>query len=517
MKNNPFPGWHWRLASIAIAVWIAFSLGRSLLAEDSLASESPDDAERPNLVVIMADNLGAWQLGCYGNADIQTPHLDELAEGGLRFSRAMSCNPVCSPTRASFFTGLVPSQHGVHHWLLDENLQVGPNARCVISQFTTLPKVLSENGYHCGLVGKWHLGGNETPQIGFHYWVTMPSGLTRTFYDCEVIENGITRTEPGNVMDFWTDRAENFLQSCKANASQPFYLQVMFNGPYSLDPELLITQRERARNRFTSMYANSDLNSFPRSEPHEGLFKHTSELNAIEAMRTVASQISGLDECVGRIMDALQRLELSENTLLVFCADQGLAGGHNGIWGMGHNTKPSVAYDSVMQVPLIVSRPGHVPAGEAVDLLVNNYDMMPTLLDYAGLAEHLPQHSPGRSFSPTLRGQEQAWENVTFYEHFYTRAVRTERWKYVFRHQQPDDLFDLENDPAESQNLAESPAHASVRQQLRRRIDEFFDRYADPRYDIVRGGTTQTWRPPFVEPDFVPIPGQTRYYDYEKK
>lgn len=475
------------------------------------------DTKRPNLVVMMGDNLGAWQLGCYGNPDIRTPNLDQLAADGLRFTRAMCCNPVCSPTRASFLTGLIPSQHGVHHWLQDENLQIGPNARCVISQFETLPGVLNANGYHCGLVGKWHLGGNATPQIGFDEWVTMPSGLTRTFYDCQVIENGTTRTQPGNIMDFWTDRAIGFLERAETNPEEPFYLQVMFNGPYSLDPELLITHRERARNRHTANYADNPMASFVRQKPHNGLFKHTIELNQVEAMRTSGALISGLDDCVGRIVATLERLELAQDTLIVFCADQGLAGGRNGIWGMGHNAKPSVAYDSVMQVPLIVSRPESVPAGETSNLIVNNYDMLPTILDYVGLDDEIPTKSPGRSFAPTLNGQQQNWENVTFYEHFYTRAIRTDRWKYVFRHEQPDDLFDLANDPEEQQNLADRAEHRTVQRELKQRLDEFFNHYADPQYDIVQGGTSQSWRPPFVDPSFVLVPGKTRYYEYEKK
>ena len=144
----------------------------------------------------------------------------------------------------------------------------------------------------------------------------------------------------------------------------------MFNGPYSLDPELLVTHRdERASNRHLDAYERRAMSSFPRLQPHAGLFKHTHELNDVTAMRTTAALISGVDDCVGRIVDELEHLRLGDGTLIVFCADQGLAGGHHGIWGMGHNTKPSVAYDSVMQVPLIVRQPGVVPHG-ACDVLV---------------------------------------------------------------------------------------------------------------------------------------------------
>ena len=258
------------------------------------------------------------------------------------------------------------------------------------------------------------------------------------------------------------------------------------------------------------------MDSFPRRKPHQGLFKHTKGLNNIGAMRSSAAQISGVDDGVGEVMNAIDRLGLTENTLVVFCSDQGTAGGHHGIWGIGHNTKPSVAYDKVIQVPLIIRHPGQVPAGETCDFLVNNYDLMPFVLDYLGLGEKIPRNSPGRSFADAARGRSMEWENVTYFEHFYTRAIRTDRWKYVWRHEQPDDLFDLENDPGEVENLAADPSHQDVVAGLKAKLDAFFAQYADPKYYIVQGGASKTWRPPFVDPDFVPIRDKTRYYDYSK-
>src|SRR4051794_6322393 len=128
-------------------------------------------ARPPNIVLILTDNQGAWTLGCYGNPDIQTPNIDRLAREGMLFNQCFSSNAVCSPTRATLLTGLIPSQHGVHSYLPAGGAQVGPHAYSTIAEFRTLPKILSEAGYTCGLAGKWHLGNNLKPQEGFTSWV----------------------------------------------------------------------------------------------------------------------------------------------------------------------------------------------------------------------------------------------------------------------------------------------------------------------------------------------------------
>ena len=210
-------------------------------------------ATRPNIVFILTDNHGAWTLGCYGNQDIRTPNIDRLASEGMLFTRAMSSNPVCSPTRATFLTGLIPSQHGLHSFL-DNKYMVGPEAYYTLKEFETLPRILHSEGYVCGLTGKWHLGANMTPQDGFSYWITMVRGSTRSFYDDPIIQDGKIRKTPRYMTDLWTEHAIRFIEQNRGG-EKPFFLYLAYNGPYGLGPLLL----EPARNRHAEYYADKYL------------------------------------------------------------------------------------------------------------------------------------------------------------------------------------------------------------------------------------------------------------------
>ncbi|QEF98376.1 Arylsulfatase precursor [Stieleria maiorica] len=449
--------------------------------------------DRPNVVLIMTDNHGAWTLGCYGNRDIRTPHIDRLASEGTLFTRAFASNPVCSPTRATFLTGLIPSQHGVHCFLGGGRLQVGPDARCTLDQLTSLPEVLRDAGYACGLVGKWHLGDNLHPQEGFDdYWITMPHGGTSTFYDAQIIEDGKIRKEPQYLTDFWTRHAVRFIES-QSQKDDPFFLFLSYNGPYSLSRLLL----REGRNRHAEFYADKELPSFPRDPTHPWQFSNRDYHNNPVSIRRVATEVSGIDDGVGTIMETLKRHGIDRNTVVVFVADQGWVGGHGGFFGMGDHTRPVTARDGMMQIPMIWRHPGGIRSDVRSDRMVTNYDFMPTLLNYLDLADKMPESppSPGKDFSRELTGDSSAStaETPVFYEFEGLRCIRTERWKYVHRHPNgPHELYDLQSDPDEFNNLVGERAHQSRAVELKERLDAFYGRYAVKQYDMYNGGGSQT-------------------------
>jgi arylsulfatase A-like enzyme len=457
---------------------------------DRAVAVAAEPAKRPNVVLILTDNQGPWTLGCYGNPDIRTPRIDQLASEGMLFRRCYSSNAVCSPTRATWLTGLLPSQHGVHSYLAAGAPQTGPRAYSTIAEFRSLPEILAESGYACGLSGKWHLGSNATPQEGFTDWVTMPAGHTTTFYDAQVIDDGEVRREPEYLTDFWTDRGVEFIERRK---DQPFFLYLAYNGPYGLGESL----SRPSRNRHAAYYADKEMKSFPREAAHPWLKANRKALNNVDAMRRYAAEVSGVDDGVGRILDALKKHGLEENTIVVFTADQGLACGQNGFWGMGDHTRPLTAYDWTMHVPLIYRHPGRIAAGSESELLLSNYDFLPTLLDHLGLVDKTPEEPPlaGHSYAKALAGKPLEWNDVMFFEYENTRAIRTSTWKYISRFPEgPEELYDLSADPSERRNLAEASEQLETKNKLRSKLKEFFEGYADPRFDLSRDGTSKAPR-----------------------
>lgn len=450
-------------------------------------------AQRPNLLFILSDNHGAWTLGCYGNKEIRTPNIDHLAAEGTLFTRAYCANSVCSPSRATFLTGLTPSQHGVHSYLGAEkqNSPSGPDA-CVIHEFETLPKILSRAGYTCGLVGKWHLGGSLQPQEDFSYWLTKPSGHTTRFYGDDLIWQGKIYRETNYTTDVIADHAVKFLE---ANRDKPFFLYLPFNAPYGLGA---VVQHAHT-NRHTAYYADKPMNSFPRAPIHQWMTGMGSRVcvNNVECMRSYAAAVSGLDDGVGRVLDALRRLHLDTNTLVVFAADQGLNGGHGGFWGIGDHSRPPNTHEAEVQIPLIFRQPGKISAGKTLDLMVSNYDFLPTVLDYLGLAGKAPTNpvAPGKSFAAALEGKTIGWRDAIFHEFENTRMIRTERWKLTRRFPDgPDELYDMASDPDERNNLINDATRAVEREKLTKRLEEFFSRYADPKYDLWHGGISKARR-----------------------
>ena len=457
-------------------------------------------ANQPNIVFILTDDHGCWALGAAGNREIITPNLDRLARTGARFDQFFCASPVCSPARASILTGRIPSQHGVHDWLRRGNLPEGASPYTFAGDNAAIEylrgqraytEVLAENGYVCGLSGKWHLGDSLQPQKGYSYWHIMPYGGSH-YYNAPFIEDGKVSLKPQYLTDVITDHALTFLRA-QQGRPEPFYLGVHYTAPHS--PWDADQHPEELR----ALYDGCPFESVPNQPGAHPWQINSTPRGTGEKRRELLSgyyaAITGLDRGVGRILDWLEANGLRENTLVIFSGDNGMNMGHHGIWGKGNGTFPQNMFDTSVKVPVIFSQPGRLPAGTVNSALLSHYDIYPTLLDYLGLRDQQPAQVdlPGRSFAPLLRGQlaQEREEVVVFDEYGPVRMIRSQAWKYVHRYPYgPNELYDLGNDPYENDNLIADPGKAATAAALKAQLDAWFLRYADPRIDGTREAVT---------------------------
>ena len=468
-----------------------------LSAGAACAGERP-----PNILFILTDNQAASLLGAYGNPDVRTPHVDRLAEQGIRFTRAFAVNGMCSPTRATLMTGLMPSQHGIHSWLDDELLDQWPESWSAVAEFRTLPLTLKNRGYRTAMIGKWHLGQPWQASIGYQHWITFPYGHTVDFWDNTIIDNDKTYpVKDRHIVDFFTDKAVEYIRD--HSGDQPFYLQLNYDGPYTNPP----TNYGPARNRFYPEYEGKEFTSFPRTAYNENLVEQLLSGNTNTFLRNklreglamhndpatmanVASQNTLVDDGVGRVLAALREQGLENNTLVIFSSDQGNFYGQHGLWQHTVVTTPSSMYETAMNVPLIVRHPGNIKAGQVSELLIGQYDIPATILDYVGMGDVRFENSPGRSFRFALTGNTDDWNDAVFYEQEETRVIRTANfayWKRLRSTGKPA-LYDMKQDPEQNRNVYDDPAYREIVADLDARLTGFFNEYADNKYDLWRGG-----------------------------
>lgn len=487
---------HRHLAHLASATF-------ALLAAVATAAPART-AHRPNVLLILTDNQSPSLIGAYGNAEIRTPNIDRLAAQGTLFTRAFATSGVCSPARATLLTGLIPSRTGVHNGLPERFAVPDYSA---IEEFRNLPQTLADAGYVTGLVGKYHLGAHEKPQLGFDTWVTFSGGHTESFIRQTVVDSGRTFevAETGlHLTDFWTRRAVEFLTA--QTKARPFFLMLSYNGPYVLPPTVLDPPATRHAAWYEAHpprpvgapvhpYLEAFARSFPDNIPLRGGNVGRAAIESLtnpRALINVASEVSMVDDGVGQVLAALEAAGLARDTVVIFASDQGSAWGQHGLWGNSSWGTPYPAYNANMQIPLVVRHPGRVPAGRRSDHAINGFDLLPTLLDYLGLADRTIANTPGRSHAGLFRGGRGGQEQPVFFEYLTTRVIQTREWKYIKRFlAAPDELYDLVRDPGETRNLADEPARSAVVRELDARLTGFFEHYADPRWDVWRGGTAK--------------------------
>jgi choline-sulfatase len=455
---------------------------RAAAAAPFVQTQSRTAERRPNVVMFMTDDHGAWATGTYGCAQMRTPNIDALAAGGAKFTRAFACTPVCSPSRMTYLTGRLPSAHGVQDWLRPAD-SFGEKTRRWLDGHPTYSETLARNGYKLGFSGKWHMGDDERAQAGFTYWATVPGG-GGTYRDAEFVRNGERVRTQGFKTDRVGDHALEFLDT-RRGRDEPFYLLVPFYAPH--------TPYDYQPDEYRRPYEGSDFSCFPRTPQHPwqnpGLSRHhgnTASMHAYSAL------ITGLDANVGRIVRRIDEMGQRENTLVVFTADQGWNSGQHGVWGKGNGTWPFNMYEESIRVPMIWNHPGRIAPGRTLAPMVSSYDYFPTLLDYLGVRSPSDSKRVGHSYAGFLRGRTPRWSNRLYFEYSFVRAIRTENLKYIERTREwPSELYDLEADSGETKNLIDDAAYRKRLDPLREELRRFFAEAGAPPLEQWRSTTRQ--------------------------
>jgi choline-sulfatase len=469
--------------------------GASLLVVPGLAEAAQASGRRPNILFIMTDDQGPWAWGGGGHPDARTPNLDRLrAEGALLTNYFVTC-PVCSPARASVVSSRYPSEVGIPDYLRspeDESRGLDPD-------LPAWPQELREAGYRTAFIGKWHLGYEDRYQpqrFGYdHYAGWRHGGSVSKNPDIEI--NGVKQPPvEGYTTDVLTDHALDFIEK---NHEGPFLVSLHFFAPHANGA------RNPEGDRTWLPLPEEDWAPYASIDPTLPEPQHP-KLDVPRAKRMTReylASVAGVDRNVGRILDALDRLGIAENTLVVFTSDHGYNMAHHGIWHKGNGfwlltdnqgLRPNL-WDNSLRAPAILRWPAGIRPGTAVERTTSNLDWFPTLLAIAGV--EMPEGAVirGKNFLPLLRSEQVAWDDDFFaqYEQWETnpaagnlRGYRTPEWKLVrdFRNPGKDELYHLTEDPKELHNLIESedPAVRKVRDELERKLREAMEKIGDTDY-----------------------------------
>ncbi len=445
-------------------------------------STVPADQKRPNVVFILTDDQRADQLGCQGHPFLKTPHLDRIAAEGARFANMFVTTSLCSPSRASFLSGLYAHSHGVVNNFTDYP-----------KDLASFPRRLQQSGYETAYIGKWHMGEqSDEKRPGFDYWITHKG--QGKYYDTTFNVNGRRSVVKGYYTHRVTDMAIDWL---KRKHQKPFLLILGHKASHTpFTPEkkyLHLYDRVEIRYPATAFalqgkpkWVEQRLDTwhgiygpiygfrrqFPDRNPES--VKHFADF-----VRAYTAAIKSVDDSTGRIHRALQETGQLDNTLLIFAGDNGMFLGEHGMTDKRTMHEPSI------RVPLLARYPKLIRPGTVIEQMVLNVDLAPSVLEICG-AEPL-KNVHGKSFKPLLAGDAGGWRKSWYYEYNYekqfpytpnVRGVRTDAWKYVhYPHGdgKPDrhkaELYHLKADPGETKNLINDPDHATKVAELKAELE----------------------------------------------
>lgn len=455
------------LGSLAIAA----VMPRAATAE--LPPILPREDVRPrNVVFILTDDHRYDAMGFAGHPFLETPHLDAMAKHGVHIRNAFVTTSLCSPSRASILTGLYTHKHRV----IDNN-------RLVPEGTVFFPQYLQQAGYATAFIGKWHMGAaHDDPRPGFDHWISfrgqgnyLPPGPRYTLN-----VNGERVPQKGYITDELTDYAVEWLG--QQTGDKPFFLYLSHKAVHAN-----FTPAERHQGR----YADADLSFLPRGEGvtaennaprwvrdqrnswHGIDFSYHSDAGLDYLYRRYCESFLAVDDSIGRVMDQLREMGVHDETLVIYMGDNGFMWGEHGL------IDKRVSYEASIRVPMVMQCPELYPGDQAIEHVVGNIDVGPTILHAAGLTT--PDYMDGESFLELPDRPDQPWRDYFLYVYYWEKnfpqtptqfALRGDRFKYITYYGiwDTDELYDLQADPGEKNNLIHDPEYASVAREMEDRL-----------------------------------------------
>ncbi len=468
-----------RLAMLVVLLILVFSFS----ADSGNRPTGNSPIERPNIIFIMSDDHASHAISAYGSRLIKTPNIDRLANEGMKLENCFVTNSICTPSRAVILTGKYSHINGVPVFNHIDNTQ------------PMLSKYLQQAGYYTGVVGKWHLGGNNPARpddgkpAGFDYWNILPG--QGAYFDPVMIENGKRKTIQGYTTDIITDLAMDFIKNRPQD--KPFFLMYHHKAPHrNWQPDE--KHRKQYENvtlpepatfnddysgksdapRQATMRIDRDLTDKDlKMPPPAGLTaQELKKWKYQRYMRDYLACVASVDDNVGRLLDWLDKNNLSKNTIVIYTSDQGFfLGDHNFF-------DKRFMYEESLRMPFMIRWPQRIKAGSVSRSMILNVDFAPMMLDAAGLK--VPQDMQGRSFLPILEGRRPAnWRTSMYYRYYHPGdhnvaahyGVRTERYKLIYFNKLDQwELYDLKKDPQEMHNVYSDPGYKRILLDLKKEL-----------------------------------------------
>jgi N-acetylglucosamine-6-sulfatase len=460
------------------------------------SASAQNQNKRPrNVIFILTDDHRYDAMGfMHPQPWLRTPNLDKVAKEGAHLKNAFVTTALCSPSRASILTGVYAHRHQI----VDNNTPIPPGTRF-------FPQLLQKAGYKTAFIGKWHMGnGGDEPQAGFDKWVSFRGQGTYLPSPNGLNIDGKHVPQKGYITDELTDYALDWLNQIPRE--QPYFLYLSHKavhadfvpaerhkGVYAKDkfqpPKTMAESGEYAQHR--PMWVQNQRNSW-----HGVDYPYHSDLNIAEYYERYAETLLGVDDSVGRVLDALRKRGELDSTLVIYMGDNGFAFGEHGL------IDKRTAYEESMRVPMLARCPELFKGGETIETVVAGLDIMPTVLDAAGV--NTPEGLDGRSMLPLLAGKtDPQWRKELLYEYYWERnfpqtptmhALRTDRYKYIHYYGiwDLDELYDLQEDPLETNNLILNPERKGTIATLNKKLFDIMETTGGMKIPLYRDSGGQS-------------------------